>query len=101
MEITIFLCRFLYGREKEFVSISFSVEIYKFAHEMQIKSLMVVLDKYFKDEANASDIFTVFDMYQTLNDNEGVAWCKKVMWSKVNKYNKISHKEINIYVPLV
>jgi hypothetical protein len=76
----ILLCRFVYGQVKDFVSISFSVEVYKFAHEMEMKSLMTVLEKYFKDEANASDIFTVFDMYQTLNDNEGVAWCKKVMW---------------------
>jgi hypothetical protein len=79
MKIIMFRPRFVYGQVKDFRSISFGVEIYKWADEMQITSLVAVLDKYFKDEAKATEIFELFELYFKIGNKAGVEWCKKVM----------------------
>jgi hypothetical protein len=71
-------CRFVYGRVKEFGSVSSGVEVYKWAHEMKMKRLVEVLDQYFKEEANATEMFEIFDLYLRLDNHVGLEWCKKV-----------------------
>jgi hypothetical protein len=78
MKIIMFRPRFVYGRVKEFRSISFGVEVYKWAHEMKIKPLVEVLDQYFKEEAKATEMFEIFDLYVRLNNHVGLEWCKNV-----------------------
>jgi hypothetical protein len=68
----------VYGRVKEFRSISSGVEVYKWAHEMKIKPLVEVLDQYFKEEANATEMFEIFDLYLRLNNHVGLEWCREV-----------------------
>jgi hypothetical protein len=44
---------------------------------MQIDSLTIQLDKLFK-KTKASEIFGVFDLYQTINRRDYLGYCKEV-----------------------
>jgi hypothetical protein len=73
-----FVCRFVYGQAvKKLHSVPFSIQVYKFAEEMQIKGLTKELDKLFKG-LKAGEIFQVFNMYSLINNQAGIAFCKKV-----------------------
>jgi hypothetical protein len=62
-----------------FRSISFAVDVFKWAHDMKIESLMLVLKDYFEDKAEPSQIFEIFELYYKIGYQEGLAWCKKVI----------------------
>lgn len=69
----------MYGAVKDFKSVSFGIKVYKFAHEMQITTLMTVgLTEFFHKTIKATEIFAIFDLY-TMSDNQlGLYHCKKV-----------------------
>jgi hypothetical protein len=77
----------VYGEVIDFKSISFAMQVYKFAHENQIHSLMAKgLFKYFKDNTKISDCCAIFNLYQFYEDKLGLQYCKKVrcfetLWS--------------------
>ena len=54
-----------------------AVEVYKFAHKMQINQLIDKLDDYFK-AASPSDVFSIFDLYKFLAHEAGLESCRKV-----------------------
>lgn len=62
---------------KDFECVPFGIQLYKFAHEMQIELLLQALDNFFK-EPNAEDVFLIFNLYQLLDDDFGLKRCKKV-----------------------
>jgi hypothetical protein len=76
-----FFLRYLYSNEVENdtsdLSLDTCILIYKFAHEMQIDSLTVQLAKLLK-KTKASEIFGVFDLYQTINRRDYLGHCKEV-----------------------
>lgn len=63
----------------EFRSVSFGVDLYKWAHDMQIESLMAVLKGYFEDKAEPSQLFEICELYFKIGYQEGLEWCKKVI----------------------
>ena len=69
--------RFVYGQVKDFKSTAFGVNLYKFAQEMQIETLMDELDEFFK-KTNSSEIFALFDLYLTIGNQVGLDNCKLV-----------------------
>lgn len=61
----------MYGQVSDFKSVLFGIEVYKFAHEMQIVSLTAALDDFF-NEPEASDVFAIFNIYQMLSNQPQV-----------------------------
>jgi len=53
------------------------MEVYKFAHEMQITSLLHAVNKFFKSIGPTSAL-QVFDFCILLDNKHGVEICKKV-----------------------
>jgi hypothetical protein len=56
--------------------------VYKFARKMQIQSLTEILDQKFKDEANAYQVFEIFDLYMEPRNQAGLDWAKRVIYLK-------------------
>jgi hypothetical protein len=71
--------RFIYGQVQEFGSISQCVEVYKFARKMKIQSLTEILDRKFRNEANASQVFEIVDLYMEPRNQNGLDWAKRVI----------------------
>lgn len=71
--------RFVYGRAEDFKlkSTSYTVEVYKFAHEMQIDSLTKQLTELFK-EPTAVNVFAIFELFCKSENKPGLEICKKV-----------------------
>jgi hypothetical protein len=65
--------------EKNTVDLSFDelILIFKFAHEMQVDSLVVHLDSLFK-KTKASEIFGVYDLYQVTGRQDYLGYCEQV-----------------------
>lgn len=69
----------MYGKVKEFKNASFAIKVYKFANEMQITQLETQgFAGYFEKNIKASEIFTLFDLYQMTGNRQGILSCKEV-----------------------
>jgi hypothetical protein len=69
----------VYGRADDYEKkdVSFAVQVYKFAHEMQIEALSKQLTEFFK-QPSALDVFAIFDLFCTSDNQLGLERCKKV-----------------------
>jgi hypothetical protein len=71
----------VYSNEKENDTSGLSFDelilIFKFAHEMQVDSLVVQLDVFFK-ETKASEIFGVYNLYQETGHQDYLGYCEQV-----------------------
>jgi hypothetical protein len=69
----------VYGREKnyKFETTAFGVKLYKFADEMQIDTLTDELFK-FLNHTKSSEIFALFDLYHSTDNQVGLDHCKDV-----------------------
>jgi hypothetical protein len=61
----------------DFKSVPFGTQLYRFAHLMQIESLLKALDVFFK-HPKASDVFAVFEVYHKFGNQRGLDKCKVV-----------------------
>lgn len=70
----------MYGAVKDFKSVALGIQVFKFAHEMQIDSLLMTDDivEFFKENQDASDIFSIFDLYHKYDNQLGIEACKEV-----------------------
>jgi len=71
------LLRFVYGQETNFLNTQLAIQVYKFANKMLMEHLTNSLDNYFTT-VDAQMIFTVFDLYKTLNIAHGLEFCREV-----------------------
>lgn len=62
---------------EDFADVQLAIQVYLFAHEMQINSLVKVLDVFFT-KVEASEIFAVFDMYKMMGNENALDTCKQV-----------------------
>jgi hypothetical protein len=67
----------VYGHVKDFKTTAFGVQLYKFAHEMQIDTLTDELVEFFK-QTTSSEIFALFDLYHSTGNQVGIENCKEV-----------------------
>jgi hypothetical protein len=68
----------VYGQPvKKLKNVTFGVQVYVFTNQMHIKVLPTELDKLFKD-TKAADIFAIFDLYQMINNQPRLDFCKQV-----------------------
>jgi hypothetical protein len=70
----------VYGCEEDFKtkSISFAIQVYKFANEMQIDGLTTKLSEFLGQPTSALDVFATFDLFYMTNNRPGLESCKKV-----------------------
>jgi hypothetical protein len=70
----------VYGRAEDFKtkSISFAIQVYKFANEMQIDGLTTKLSEFLGQPTSALDVFATFDLFYVTNNRPGLESCKKV-----------------------
>jgi hypothetical protein len=72
--------RFAYGREKQFKDTSLAVQVFRFAHEMQMDLLVEEAEKFIVDSLKAADVFAAFELFKFFNKQDGLQKCKnKVM----------------------
>lgn len=64
------------------MSLDAIILIYRISHEMQVESLVVHLDKLLK-KTKAPKIFAVFNLYQTINCQECIAFSKEVLIDQI------------------
>jgi hypothetical protein len=69
----------VYGRADDFEKkgVSFAVQVYKFAHEMQIDALTKQITEFFK-QPSALKVFAIFDLFCASDNQPGLDRCKKV-----------------------
>jgi hypothetical protein len=70
--------RFVYGQVLDFKSTAYCVNLYKFAHEMQIDTLKDELAEFFKQTKKSSEIFALFDFCFTSGNQVELKKCKLV-----------------------
>lgn len=65
---------------KDFTSVSIAIQVYKFAQEMQITSLVEAgfFVDYLEKNMKASEVFAIFDMYIMSGNQLGMNSCKAV-----------------------
>jgi hypothetical protein len=70
----------VYGCEEDFKtkSISFAIQVYKFADEMQIEGLTTKLSEFLGHPTSALDVFATFDLFYMTNNGPGLETCKRV-----------------------
>lgn len=73
----LFCQRFLYGQMKEIKDVQLAVEVFKFAHEMQINSLMHAVIESFK-AIGADDVLPFYALCTRLEHQRGLEMCKTV-----------------------
>lgn len=71
-----FVQRFVYGREKNFKKTSLAVQVYRFAHEMQIDLLLKEVEKFIIDRLSAASVFAAFDLFKFVDNETGLEECK-------------------------
>jgi hypothetical protein len=69
--------RFLYGQVREFKDVQFAIDVFKFAHEMQITSLMHALSKFFETNGTGNALL-FYEICTQLDYQQGSQMCKKV-----------------------
>lgn len=70
--------RFIYGQRRGLWSVDLAIDIYKFAHEMQIPSVMQTANEVLKTIMEASAALRVYSLFLDLDNKEGLLICKKV-----------------------
>jgi len=71
--------RYVYGGEADFKNVLFGIQIYKFAHNTQINSLMNKgLIQFFGDKIKTSNCFAIFKVFHFYGDKLGLELCKEV-----------------------
>lgn len=78
--------RFLYGQEKKFSSFELAMEVYKLAHEMQITSLLHVVDQELLNTVDKYKALQVYDLFVRLENQQGLQICKKVGYCFAMKF---------------
>jgi hypothetical protein len=69
----------MYGRAKEFKDVKFSMDVFRFAHEMQLTSLMQSINEYLaKSQINASDALEIFHVCMRTDNQQCLEICKQV-----------------------
>lgn len=66
---------------KDFKSVAIGIQVYKFAHEMQIDSLLTnddIVEFFRENQVEASDIFSIFDLFHKYGNQLGIEACKEV-----------------------
>jgi hypothetical protein len=75
--IQLYNFRYIYGCKKEFYDASFAVEIYKFAHQMQIDNLVSDVGKFFYD-VSPDKLIPVYNLFSLTNNEKGLDNCRIV-----------------------
>lgn len=73
--------RYAYSGSSEIfpcANVKLAVKAYRFAHEMQITSVIKSLDKKFEQDVTAAEIFIVYNLYKLVDDEAGLAHCRSV-----------------------
>jgi hypothetical protein len=60
------------------------MEVYKFAHEMQITSLMHAVNEFFKTIRTSSELLAVFAFCIDMDNNQGLQNCQEVNGYKIS-----------------
>jgi hypothetical protein len=71
--------RYVYGHEKKFLDIQLAIEVYKFANQWLMDDLTKALEKFITS-VEPRMIFSVFDLYKSLNVAHGLEFCRKVLF---------------------
>jgi hypothetical protein len=72
----------VYGNVTDFENFKFAIEVFEFAHKMNIKPLMKALDQFFDDLPEAvDDICDIFDFFQLAGNKLAIHICKQVKFS--------------------
>jgi hypothetical protein len=74
--------RFVYGREAKFKKTSLAVQVFRFAHKMQIDPLLKEVEKFLLQRLSAAVAFAAYDLFKFFNIKAGLSECK-------NKVKKI------------
>jgi hypothetical protein len=70
----------VYGQEKKFGSFEETTEVYKLAHEMQITSLLHVVEKELLEAIDVFKALHVYDLFKRLENRQGLQLCKTVRY---------------------
>jgi hypothetical protein len=54
------------------------MDVYKFAHEMQIDCLMTALDEFLFKNISAISVMEVYEFYKLIDHSVGLKTCKEV-----------------------
>jgi hypothetical protein len=65
----------VYGRKEEFKNADEAIEVYKFAHKMQIDCLKTSLDKFLSRRAS---VLQLYELYRFIGHDAGLANCEGV-----------------------
>jgi hypothetical protein len=68
----------VYGQRKEFKNVDVAVDMYSFAHAMQIDCLTSALNEYLSNECSATSVLKIYELYKSIDHDIGLAACKKV-----------------------
>jgi hypothetical protein len=68
----------VYGQKKEFKNVTLAMDVYKFAHEMQIDCLMTALDEFLFKNISAISVLEVYEFYKLIEHSVGLKTCKEV-----------------------
>jgi hypothetical protein len=72
--------RYVYGHETNFLDdIQLAIEVYKFANQWLMEHLTKALEEFFTT-VEPRMIFSVFDLYKSLNISHGLEFCRKVLF---------------------
>jgi uncharacterized protein (DUF608 family) len=69
--------RYIYGSNKEFKDASVAVDVYKFAHEMQLDNLVADAGKYLHD-VGPDNLIPVYNLFALTSNEEGLKNCREV-----------------------
>lgn len=69
--------RYIYGSEKEFKDASVAVEVYEFAHEMQLDSLVADAGRYLHD-VGPDNLIPVYNLFTLTANKQGLENCRMV-----------------------
>jgi hypothetical protein len=75
--------RNVYGKLTDFKDVPFAVQLFKFAHEMQLDYLANDLIKFIRVNVKPGEVFATFDLFKGLDSSAGLKVC-----SEVNIFNK-------------
>jgi hypothetical protein len=73
----------VYGRQKKFQTIPLAIEVYKFANKMMMNLLEKALDTFFFENVKNAEIFALLDLYNLMDNKEGMKFCTKVKFHKI------------------
>jgi hypothetical protein len=68
----------VYGKLRDFKDVPFAVEVFKFAHEMQLDYLANDLIDFIKVEVKPDKVFATYDFFIKMDSDAGLKVCSKV-----------------------